>query len=291
MPGQLRMSSLLALTSAVFYGAADFVGGLATRRAATVAVVALAQLSGLLLLLAALPLLPSAAPQTADMVWGATAGLTGGAGVALLYRALAVGTMGVVAPTTAVCAVALPVLVSAVAGQRPSWLSSVGIALALLSIVLVGQEPAPASGPRRRGWPPGIGHALLSGVAIGGFYLALARTGPEAGLWPLVASRAASVACFGIAALARRAPSGLRGSGLTLLVVGGGALDMVANVLYLLATRQGTLPVVVTLTSLYPAATVVLAWAVLGERLGALQRTGVGCALLAVALIVLGEPR
>lgn len=285
------MSSLLALTSAVFYGAADFVGGLATRRAATIAVVALSQLSGLILLLAVMPLLPAAAPHRADLVWGATAGLTGGAGVALLYRALAIGTMGVVAPTTAVCAVALPVLVSAIAGQRPSWLSSIGIVLALASIILVGQEPSQAAGPRRRGWPPGIGHALVSGVAIGGFYLALARTAPEAGLWPLVASRAASVACFGIFALARRGPTGLRGSGLALLVVGGGALDMVANVLYLLATRQGGLPVVVTLTSLYPAATVVLAWAVLGERLGALQRTGVGCALLAVALIVLGEPR
>lgn len=286
------MASLLALIAAVCYGAADFVGGLATRRAAAVAVVALGQTSGLVLLLASLPLLPAASPTTNDFVWGAVAGLAGGAGVGLLYRALAVGTMGVVAPTTAVCAVAVPVLVSAAMGQWPSWLSSAGIAVALASIVLVGQEPAPASGPRReRGWPPGIVPALLSGVAIAGFYLALTRTAPEAGLWPLVASRAASVTAFGAAALGRRGPSGLRSRQLVLLVVGAGALDMLANVLYLLATREGSLPVVVTLTSLYPAATVVLAGVVLGERLSALQRVGVCSALVAVALIVLGEPR
>jgi uncharacterized membrane protein len=286
------MASLLALISAVCYGAADFVGGLATRRATTIAVVTLAQATGLVLVLVALPLLPPAAPRTADMVWGTVGGLAGGAGVALLYRALAIGTMGVVAPTTAVCAVALPVLVSALAGQRPSWLSSIGILVALASIVLVGQEPASSSRQGRgRGWPPGIVPALLSGVAIAGFYLALARTAPEAGIWPLVASRAASVLCFGAVALARRAPSGLRGRGLVALVVGGGALDMVANILYLVATRYGSLPVVVTLTSLYPAATVVLARVVLGERLGGLQRVGVCGALLAVILIVLGEPR
>ncbi len=286
------MASLLALISAACYGAADFVGGLATRRAAAVAVVALAQASGLVLVLVSLPLLPAASPTFHDVAWGAVAGVAGGAGVGLLYRALAVGTMGVVAPTTAVCAVAVPVLVSALMGQWPSWLSSVGIAVALASIVLVGQEPASASGPRRDGgWPPGIVPALLSGVAIGGFYLALARTAPEAGLWPLVAARAASVTAFGVAALARPGPSGLRNRQLVLLVVGAGALDMLANVLYLLATREGSLPVVVTLTSLYPAATVVLAGVVLGERLNSLQRAGVCGALVAVVLIVLGEPR
>jgi drug/metabolite transporter (DMT)-like permease len=76
-----------------------------------------------------------------------------------------------------------------------------------------------------------------------------------------------------------------------LLMVAGGALDMGANILYVLATQHGTLPVVVTLTSLYPASTVVLARVVLGERLGAAQRAGIACALAAVVLIVAGEPR
>src|ERR1700674_3056276 len=113
------MTYLLAIGSALLYGAADFTGGLATRRAGTIPVVALSQLSGLVLLALLLPLLPHASPSRADLLWGVCAGLTGGIGVALLYRALAIGKMAGVAPTTAVCAVAIPVLVSVLLGERP----------------------------------------------------------------------------------------------------------------------------------------------------------------------------
>src|ERR687884_46166 len=106
------MVYLLALGSAFLYGAADFTGGLTSRRAATIPVVVVSQFSGLVSLVLALPLLPASSPSRTDLVWGAVAGLTGGIGVALLYRALAIGRMSVVAPTTAVCAVAIPVVVS-----------------------------------------------------------------------------------------------------------------------------------------------------------------------------------
>ncbi|HEU5220035.1 MAG TPA: hypothetical protein VFU23_15355, partial [Gemmatimonadales bacterium] len=94
------MVFLLAIASAVLYGAADFTGGLATRRAATIPVVLLSQASGMVLLALILPVLPPAHPSRADLLWGVAAGLTGGIGVALLYRALAIGAMSVVAPTT-----------------------------------------------------------------------------------------------------------------------------------------------------------------------------------------------
>src|SRR4051812_33886746 len=134
------MAYLLALGSAILYGAADFTGGLTTRRAGTIPVVVLSQASGLLLLAFILPLLPHASPSRADLVWGAAAGLAGGIGVALLYRALAVGVMAVVAPTTAVCAVTIPVLVSVLLGERPVPLAVVGIVLGIVSIVLVSQQ-------------------------------------------------------------------------------------------------------------------------------------------------------
>ncbi len=288
------MGYLLALSSAAVYGAADFLGGLATRRAPALLVVSLSQLVGLLVVAGAVLALPTASPTTADLGWGAAAGLAGSIGVALLYRALAVGTMGVVAPTTAVCAVALPVLVGAATGQRPSLLSSVGIAVALLAIVLVGQAPPArdAGEPgRRERWPPGLGLAFASGVAIGVFYLTIARTSASAGMWPLLAARAASVLLFGVATAAGGVALARADRRAVLLMVAGGALDMGANILYVLATQHGTLPVVVTLTSLYPASTVVLARVVLGERLGAAQRAGIACALAAVVLIVAGEPR
>ena len=106
------MFAVFALLSALCYGAADFLGGFTAKRASTLAVVVVSQLAGLLLLLMMLPFFPHATPGPEDLLWGALAGVTGGGGVALLYRALAIGVMAVVAPTTAVCAVVIPVFVS-----------------------------------------------------------------------------------------------------------------------------------------------------------------------------------
>src|SRR4029077_20534465 len=194
------MAFLLALLSAVLYGAGDFAGGLVTRRAGMLPVVVLSQLSGLVLLLVLMPFLPPAAPSRADLLWGASAGLTGGVGVALLYRALAIGTMAVVAPTTAVCAVAIPVVVSVLLGERPVPLAVAGIGLGIVSIGLVSQQPA-ASSPRRSS---GVGTALASGVAIGLFLLSFAQTGPHAGMWPLLVARTVSVTIFAVMAIAGR---------------------------------------------------------------------------------------
>jgi drug/metabolite transporter (DMT)-like permease len=287
------MAYLLALGSALLYGAADFTGGLATRRAGTIPVVVLSQASGLILLALILPLLPEASPSHADLLWGAAAGLTGGLGVALLYRALAIGIMAVVAPTTAVCAVVIPVVVSVLLGERPVPLAVLGIVLGIASIVLVSQQHSEGQGvsdyegvPRTR--RSGVGTALASGILIGFFFLTLAQTKPNAGMWPILMARTVSVTLFGAVAMARRISLRMpaRMAGLTLLC---GAIDMFANVLYLLAAREGPLSVVVTLSSLYPASTVLLARVVLSERLNLLQVFGVGCALTAVMLIVSGS--
>src|SRR4051812_12311464 len=188
------MAYLLALGSALLYGAADFTGGLATRRAGTIPVVVLSQASGLILLALILPLLPEASPSHADLLWGAAAGLTGSIGVALLYRALAIGVMAVVAPTTAVCAVTIPVVVSVLLGERPVPLTVAGIGLGIASIVLVSRQQAAGASERHpvtspQGRYSGVGTALASGVAIGFFFLTLAQTGPGAGMWPLLMSR------------------------------------------------------------------------------------------------------
>jgi drug/metabolite transporter (DMT)-like permease len=284
------MFYLLAIASAVFYGAADFTGGLTSRRAGAIPVVVLSQFSGMVLLALLLPFLPTASPSRLDLLWGVVAGLTGGIGVALLYRALAIGSMAVVAPTTAVCAVAIPVVVSVLLGERPAPLAVGGIFLGISSIVLVSQQhTAPQSDSRHtastRKLPLGVGTALASGVAIGFFFLALARTEPDAGMWPLLVARLVSVALFGGVAIATRRSLRMP-IGVAALVILAGTIDMLANALYLLAARQGPLSIVVTLSSLYPASTVLLARLVLHERLNLLQITGVGCALAAVVLIV-----
>jgi drug/metabolite transporter (DMT)-like permease len=274
----------LALAAAFFYGAADFTGGLVTRRAAAIPVVVLSQAAGLVLIALLLPVLPAATPRAADLWWGAAAGLAGGIGVALLYHALAIGTMSVVAPTSAVAGVAIPVVTSIALGERPGSLVVLGILIGVAAIALIGRQTVPDLHAHR---PSGIGPALLSGIAVGLFFLALAQTRREAGLWPLLGARSASVSLFtAIAVFGRhslRMPPRLIG-----LAVGGGALDMLANALYLLAAQMGPFSAIVTLCSLYPASTVLLAGSVLGERLNAWQAAGVIGALVAVVLIVSG---
>ena len=281
------MAYLLALSAAALYGTADFLGGLAARRANTLAVVVTSQGCGLTLLLLSLPLLPEATPAARDLVWGGAAGLIGGVGLALLYRALAVGRMAVVAPTTAVCAVLIAVATGVLRGERLGSLTMLGVALAIVAIVLVSQQRAAAGAVsvRAGALPPGVGLALVSGVAIGLFFLALAETDAGAGMWPLVAARAASVTLFTVIALVSGRPLRLAAP-VARIALAGGAVDVSATALYLLASRYGPLSVVVTLLSLYPASTVILARVVLGERLNGWQVTGVACAALAVTLIV-----
>jgi drug/metabolite transporter (DMT)-like permease len=283
------MIELLALGSAVLYGSADFFGGLTARRANTIATVFWSQFVGLVLLALILPFLPAATVSSRDWIWGLVAGLSGGIGVALLYRALAVGAMAVVAPTTAVIAAMIPVVFAFVMGERLGPLTLAGVALALVAIALV-SRPASESGTdsgktKLRGFPPGFGLALLSGVAVGIFFLSLARTSTAAGMWPLMAARFSSIGLFGLIALVTKRTLLMSRTAAT-TATAGGTLDMAANALYMIAARVGPLSIVVTLASLYPASTVILARFVLGERLSAVQISGILCALAAVVVIV-----
>ena len=282
------MIEVLALASAVLYGSADFFGGLTARRANTIATVVWSQFAGLVLLLLALPFLPATTVSTRDWIWGFVAGFSGGIGVAFLYRALAVGTMAVVAPTTAVIAAMIPVLFAFATGERLRPLTFAGVALALVAIFLVSRPPssvkADISKPHR-GVPPGFGLALLSGVSVGIFLLSLARTSTAAGMWPLIAARISSITLFVvIAVVAKRTLRMTRTAATTATL--GGALDMAANAVYMTAARIGPLSIVVTLASLYPASTVLLARWILHEHLSRTQIAGLVCALAAVMIIV-----
>lgn len=282
------MIEVLALAAAVLYGSADFFGGLTARRANTIATVVWSQFAGLVLLLLALPFLPATTVSSRDWTWGFVAGFSGGIGVAFLYRALAVGTMAVVAPTTAVIAAMIPVLFAFAMGERLRPLTFAGVALALLAIFLVSRPPAAKNSQtreKRSGFPPGFGLSLLSGVSVGIFFLSLARTSTAAGMWPLIAARISSISLFVVIAVAaKRSP--LMDRVATGTATLGGALDMAANAVYMTAARIGPLSIVVTLASLYPASTVLLARVILREHLSRAQIAGIVAALLAVVLIV-----
>jgi drug/metabolite transporter (DMT)-like permease len=275
---------LLALATAVVYGTADFLGGLAARRLRALLVVGWSQLAGWALV-AVLAVVTGGSPSAADFGWGAAAGLVGAIGLAVFYRALAEGAMTVVAPVTAVCAAAVPVIAGLAGGDVVESPALVGLVLALPAVGLVATEPGVRPGRAELG---SMGRALLAGTAFGAMFVLLHEASPGSGLWPLVGSRLASALLVGVLLLLRPA---LRRPGLLVprsalpLVLGAGVADMTANVLYLLAVRQGELSIVGLLSSLYPVSTVVLAAVVLHERLSRLQLAGVGGCAVAVALI------
>jgi uncharacterized membrane protein len=273
---------LLALASALVYGTADFCGGLASRRASAQTVVAASQAVGLVLLLVLLPWFGGGA-SPADYAWAAGAGAAGALGLVLFYRALATGVMSVVAPVTALCAAAVPVIVGLALGDRLGVLAALGIVLALVAVVLVSAEEGLAS--LRRVRSARLGAPLLAGVGFGLFFVLLDRTSSGSGLTPLIAARGTAVLLLVLLTLARR--TSLRVPRAALLpVLLGGALDVLANAFFLVATQlPGQLAIVGVLASLYPVSTVVLAQVVLRERLVPAQAVGLGAAALSVVLI------
>jgi uncharacterized membrane protein len=270
------MSVPFALSSAVAYGFGDFAGGLATRKTPVLRVTAVAQAAGLAVLLPATLLVPGEV-SVAAVGFGAVAGIGGMLGLLLYMRGLAVGPMGVVAPLSAVVGAGLPLVAGVLGGERPGAVGWLALAVALVAI---GLASAGSRGDAAAG--AGLLYGLGAGVGFGLFFVALDLTPDGSGLWPLVAGRAVSVTLLALAFLspARRGP--LNGFGLMLLC---GVLDTLANVLFLLATRTGSLSVSGVLVSLYPVVVVLLARFVLRERLSGLQLTGVGLALTASALL------
>ena len=278
------MAVVLALASAVVYGAADFLGGLATRRTSVFGVVALSQLVGLVALLGLLPWLGGAAGP-ADLAWGAGAGIAGAAGLVIFFRTLARGVMSVIAPVTAVTAAAVPVLVGLLYGNAIGVWAGVGIALALLAVVLVSAEGGLSA--LRTARPAALAPALLAGSTFGLFFVLLDRTSSDAGLTPLVAARIVAMALVVVLALAGRQSLRVTRPALP-LVAASGIGDMSANALFLLATQtDGQLAITGVLGSLYPVSTVILAQLVLRERLVPAQVAGLVSAVAAVVLITL----
>ena len=286
------MAVILGLCAAITYGAADFLGGLMTRRNKVLVVVWLSQLAGSLLLFAAAPLFIDSAPSRPALLWGGLAGLAGAGGIAFFYKALSVGRMSVIAPITAVEAASVPVLFGVLSGERPSPTALFGVVLALIAVALVSSAPEPASSTETPTSPGGFRQAglvfgLISGFFFAAFFIMLAEAGEEAGLWPLVAGRVTSLIVIGVA-VALSARSLALASGTTLGVTAAGVLDVAANLFFLLASHRGLLSIVAVLTSMYPASTVILARFVLHERLYRPQILGLAAAVGGVILIALG---
>ncbi len=276
----------LALMAAVGYGAADFVGGLTARRVSPWAVALAGQLAGALAMLVAGLTLPGH-PRPADFAWALLAGAGSAAGTVFLYRGLARGRMGVVAPASGVGAALVPVYVGVSLGERPGALTWVGVVVALPGIYFVSREVAEGTG---RSWG-GIADGALAGLGFGLLFVALAQVPESAGLLPLAANQGVgALLTVTIAGLCRqpfvpRDRAGRRATGWGAV---GGLLGTAGTAAFLLASHSADLAVVGVLASLYPAVTVLLAATVLREPFRASQGLGLLICGASVGLVAVG---
>jgi drug/metabolite transporter (DMT)-like permease len=276
----------LGLGSSVCWGLADFLGGLQSRRLPVAAVLLFSQAAGLVGIVAIVAAFGGPAPSLADMVPAVAAGLAGTIALSAFYRALAIGTMSVVAPISSTGA-AVPVIVGLATGEHPGALQLVGIAAAATGVVLASREAEHEDARRAAAGRSSVLLALFAALGFGSFFVGMREAASVDVLWALLAARtAATGGLLAFAAVARPrlavTPAALGP------LVGIGALDLSANALYAVATTEGLLSVVAVLGALYPVTTVLLARAVLGERIRRVQEVGVAAALGGVALIAAG---
>jgi drug/metabolite transporter (DMT)-like permease len=276
---------LLSLAAAAAYGLSDFNGGIFSKRGGAWAVSLVAQLAGTLATLA-VALVVGGEPTASDFGWAVLAGIGNGFGTAFLYRGLASGRMGVVAPVSGVGAVLVPVLVGVLTGERPGPLVWVGVALALPAIWLVSREPATtAADAEPRG--SGVLDGVLAGLGFGALFAALAQVPEGAGFLPLSLNLLVAGLAIIAVAVGLRQPWVPRSR----WALGGalsGVLGASATGLFQVATHRGYLSVAAVITSLYPAFTVLLAALFLRERVHRAQGAGMALCAVAVVLVAAG---
>ncbi len=278
------MGPLLALTSSAMWGTADFLAGELSRRRAALAVAGASQIVGLAVMLVILfasgenAVVPAAGTF---LGWSLLSSVAGLGGLVAFYTALSTGRMGVVSPIAAL-GVLVPLAVGFLRGESPSGVQNLGIIIAVVGVVL-------ASGPEVSG-KVGLRPVLLAAVAalmFGLFTVFLAEGSQVSAVWTLTAQRTCSTAIVVVVALFVGSIGGLqRGDAPRLAVIG--AFDVGANLAFGIATTMGLLAVISVLGSIYPVVTVILAWAVLRERLLPVQYVGAGATLFGVALIAGG---
>ena len=275
------MGVVLALAAALGYGLSDFVGGIAARRTSAWPVAFMCAV-GAIAFTVLIAVATEGRATGVDLAWGALAGIGSGLGGVFLYRGLAAGRMGVVAPVSAVGAAILPVVVGVATGERPALLVWLGIAAAIPGIWLVSREPGEGSAAA------GVLDGILAGVGFGLLFAAIGQVPAGAGYWPLALAQVTGLlAVVGAATTfgAQWRPTARSE------VLGGllaGVLASAAALCFLLSTQSGLLTVAAVLASLYPAFTILLAATVLRERIHGTQALGLAFCGLCVVLVAAG---
>lgn len=278
------MAITLALLTAALFGTGDFLGGLAGKRMSVLRVLAISHTIGLVLITIGAVVIADEFLLD-DLAWGALAGIAGFIGLALLYRGLARGPMGVVAPLTAITSAAVPagwgLLIDDESLAGTAW---IGVVVALVAIGLASASPIEQSPISLAA----ILEALLAGVGFGLMFVGLDQTVEASAPWPVVGGRLMTVSAMAVFffIVKRESPLPPVRADIRLPAIAG-LVDTFSNALFLYATLEGDLAIVAVLSSLYPIATVILARLVLGERLTRLQQSGFVAAMVATTLIAI----
>lgn len=279
------LSIIYGIASAATWGAADFIGGLATKRTSPYRVLFLAEIAGLIPFTALALLAREPIPSTLDLLWGAISSLVGLTGLTILYRALADGQMSIAAPVSALFAALIPVIFGFFTLGAPSISTMIGFGLAFLAVWLISQTDRsnwrfPLRGLRSFA---DLRLPLLSGLFFGLYFIVIHRATLNAFFWPLVMARFAGFAAFGLYALIARQPA-MPPRDVWGFCLINGVIDIGGNAFYILSAQTGRIDVAAVLGALYPASTVLLAWIFLKEKISLVQTFGVFLAFIAIVL-------
>lgn len=275
-------AAFFGLASALTWGAGDYGGGLLSRRASGLGIVLVSQVVGMAIAAAIAVVKTEPWPGASDVGWSIVSGIAGVVGISCLYRGLAVGRMGTVAPVTAVLAAALPVLAGILLEGLPSPIVLTGIGLAIVAVLLVCRV-SPGEGSGRRG----LGLALAAGTALGTFNVTIAHLTEGLVFGPLTIVRGVE-ALLVVAIITATRTSWRLSDRILPLVLLVGVLDMSGNAFFILARQAGQLATAAALSSLYPVTTVILAAAFLRERITVVHAIGIAAAAAAIVLITTG---
>jgi len=282
------LSIIYGIASAATWGAADFIGGLATKRTSPYRVLFLAEIAGLIPFTVLALLTREPIPSTSDLLWGAIASLIGLTGLTILYRALADGQMSIAAPVSALFAALIPVIFGFFTLGAPSLATMTGFGLAFIAVWLISQTDRMNWRFPLRGFRSlrDLRLPLLSGLFFGLYFIVIHRATLNAFFWPLVMARFAGFVAFGLYALITRQPA-MPPRDVWGFCIINGVIDIGGNAFYILSAQTGRIDVAAVLGALYPASTVLLAWIFLKEKISMVQTFGVLLVFIAIMLFTL----
>lgn len=278
------ISILFGFTSAIAWGAGDFAGGIASRRASAYRATLYGEALGLVVLLAAAVVLRESPMSWQDWAWCTLAGALGATGLLILYRSLASGQMSIAAPVSGLMAAALPVVAGSLLQGLPGPVTFLGFALALLAVWLVSQGKG--ASPQALARLSELRLPLISGICFGMYFILIHQGSQHALLWPMIAARCSGAISLTILAALKREVR-LPEAALLPWVLLNAAGDVGGNTFYILAGQAGRMDVAAVLGSLYPGMTVILAWLLLKEKITRLQLAGILAALAAIVMLIL----